>query len=101
MAIDRRRAIAAAAATWASPALSANAAADPLAGGALYSDVKAYAALGEHRTGTAGDAATTEWMARALKAAGYAVERQGFDYPVFELARADLRLRGRTIEGFP
>jgi len=101
MAIDRRRAIAAAAATWASPALSANAAADPLAGGALYSDVKAYAALGEHRTGTAGDAATTEWMARALKAAGYAVERQGFDYPVFELARADLTLRGRTIEGFP
>lgn len=101
MAIDRRQAIAAVAAAWASPALTANAAADPLAGGALYSDVKAYAALGEHRTGTAGDAATTEWMARALVAAGYAVERQGFDYPVFELARADLTLGGRTIAGFP
>ena len=81
--------------------MTAHAAADPLAGAALYADVKAYAALGEHRTGTPGDAATTEWMARALIAAGYAVERQGFDYPVFDLMRADMTLGSRTVEGFP
>ena len=75
--------------------------ADPLAGAALYADLKTYAGLGEHRTGTPGDNATTVWMARALKAAGYAVERQGFDYPVFDLVRSDVTVAGRTIGGFP
>ena len=81
--------------------MTARAAADPLSGAALYADVLAYVALGEHRTGTPGDDATTVWMERALKAAGYAVERQGFDYPVFDLVRSDMSLGGRTIEGFP
>jgi hypothetical protein len=75
--------------------------ADPLAGAALYADVKTYAQLGEHRTGGPGDTATTAWLARALKAAGYAVTRQAFDYDVFEPTRADLALDGRVIEGFP
>jgi hypothetical protein len=100
--IDRRRTILAGLGAAALPATTAQAAApDPLAGAALYADVKAYSDLGEHRTGTAGDAATTVWLERALKAAGYAVERQAFDYPVFELARADLTLGGRGLESFP
>lgn len=86
---------------WAGTVVTAKAAADPLAGAALYADVKTYAGLGEHRTGTPGDAATTEWLAKALTGAGYTVERQGFDYPVFELARAEVTLGGRTLEGFP
>lgn len=81
--------------------MNARAAADPLSGSALYADVKTYSGLGEHRTGTAGDNATTAWLARALRAAGYEVERQGFDYPVFDLVRSDMTLGGRTIEGFP
>lgn len=101
MAIDRREAVLAGLGAWAGAAVSAQAAADPLAGATLYADVKAYADLGEHRTGTAGDAATTVWLEKALKAAGYAVERQGFDYPVFELAHAGLTLGGREIAGFP
>jgi hypothetical protein len=99
--IDRRRAILAGGAWAESATLSHAAAADPLAGAALYADVKTYARLGEHRTGTAGDNATTAWLDRALRAAGYAVERQGFDYPVFDLVRSDLTLGGRTIGGFP
>jgi hypothetical protein len=99
--IDRRQAVLVGLGAWAGTAMTAHAAADPLAGPALYADVKAYADLGEHRTGTPGDNATTIWMERALKAAGYAVERQGFDYPVFDLMRADMTLGGRTIEGFP
>jgi len=101
MRMDRRTAMLAGLGAWAGTAMSARAAADPLAGSALHTDVKAYAALGEHRTGTPGDDATTAWMERALTAAGYAVERQGFDYPVFELAHAQVSLGGRTIEGFP
>lgn len=101
MAIDRREAVLAGLGAWAGAAVSAQAAADPLAGAALYADVKTYASLGEHRTGTSGDAATTAWLENALKAAGYSVERQGFDYPVFELAHAGLTLGGREITGFP
>jgi hypothetical protein len=98
--IDRRQAVLGGLGAAMLPAM-AQAAADPLSGAALYADVKAYAGLGEHRTGTAGDNATTAWLERALKAAGYAVERQGFDYPVFDLVRSDMSLGGRTIEGFP
>jgi hypothetical protein len=102
MGVDRREAMLAGLAAWAGTGVSARAAAaDPLAGAALYADVETYAGLGVHRTGTPGDAATTEWLARGLTAAGYTVERQGFDYPVFELTRADLTLGGRTVEGFP
>jgi hypothetical protein len=100
--IDRRQAVLTGLGAAALPPMTARAATpDPLSGAALYADVKAYAGLGEHRTGTAGDDATTLWMERALKAAGYAVERQAFDYPVFELGHVDISLGGRTLESFP
>jgi hypothetical protein len=101
MAIDRREAVLAGLGAWAGAAVSAQAAADPMAGATLYADVKTYSDLGEHRTGTAGDTATTVWLEKALQAVGYAVERQGFDYPVFELAHAGLKLGGREVVGFP
>lgn len=101
MAVNRRTAIGAGFAVVAGPAAGAGTAAEPLSGAALYADVKAYADLGEHRTGTPGDAVTTAWMDRALTAAGYKVERQGFDYPVFELTQASMSLGGRVLEGFP
>lgn len=102
--LDRRRAVlggAAFAAAAVSNSAAARAATASLAGAPLYADVKAYSALGEHRTGTAGDAATTRWLARALKAAGYQVEIQAFDCPVFDLDRADIVLGGRILESFP
>jgi hypothetical protein len=80
---------------------AAKAATASLAGPALYADVKAYAALGEHRTGTPGDAATTRWMVQALKRAGYAVETQGFDYPIFEVGRCDVEVAPLKLEAFP
>lgn len=76
-------------------------AADPLSGASLYADVKTYAGFGEHRTGTPGDDAVTAWLERELRAAGYAVERQGFDYPVFSLESAAMELAGRRIDAFP
>jgi hypothetical protein len=82
-------------------AMSARAAADPLSGQALYADVRTYAGFGEHRTGIAGDEAVTAWLERELRAAGYATERQGFDYPAFHLAAAGLRVGDRSIQAFP
>jgi len=98
--MDRRTFGALAAASVAAGGAS-RAGADPLAGAALYADVKTYSGFGVHRTGTAGDEATGRWMLRELKRAGYRAERQDFDYPVFELARSDLSLDGRRIEGQP
>lgn len=100
-AIDRRMAVLGGAGLVAGTAMNAGAAVDPLSGEALYADVKAYADLGEHRTGAPGDAATTGWMLQALKRAGYDAAPQGFAYPVFEPRVTTLTLAGRTIEGFP
>ncbi len=99
--VDRRRVLFTGLGAAALKASAAQATPDPLAGEALYADVKTYVSLGEHRTGTAGDAATTVWLDHSLSAAGFAVERQGFDYPVFDLDRADLTVGGHRIEGFP
>ncbi len=101
MRINRRGAVLAGLGVWAGPAVNAQAAADPLDGAALYADVKTYSGLGIHRTGLPGDTATTLWLERALTAAGYAVESQAFDYPVFELGRSDLTLGDHRIAGFP
>src|SRR5437879_7379511 len=101
MAIDRRGAVLAGLGFWAGGAMTARAAADPLSGRALYADVKTYARFGDHRTGTDGDDATATWLEPMLWAAGYTVERQAFDYPMFEPARAELAVGGRTIAGFP
>ena len=80
---------------------STSAAADPLKGSRLYRDVRTYADLGDHRTGTAGDHATTDWLINALAPSGYAAKAQTFDYPVFALNRAELRVGGRSLSGFP
>lgn len=87
--------------TLAAPSLSAAATNDPLSGAALYADVKAYAAMGDHRTGTPGDLAATRWLEAALQKAGWSTERQVFDYPTFRLATAQAVVAGRKIEAFP
>ena len=101
---SRREAVGAGLGAWAmgvSAQAAGKAATRFLQGAALFSDVKAYASQGEHRTGTPGDAATTRWLIETLKGAGYQVEAQGFDYPVFELGRCEIEVSGRTLEGFP
>jgi hypothetical protein len=101
--LDRREAVlgGAALAGVAMSARAARPATAALQGASLYADVKAYSGLGEHRTGTPGDQATTGWMVQALKRAGYRVETQGFDYPVFELGRCEVEAPTLKIEAFP
>jgi hypothetical protein len=95
-----RRGLLAAGAVVAS-GMSAGAAADPLAGAALYNDVLRYDGLGEHRTGTAVDLATSDWLDDALRAAGYSVERQAFAAPVFELDSAVVAVGNTRLDAFP
>lgn len=84
----------------ATPALSA-AGADPLDGTALYAEVTRYALWGDHRTGSAGDMVATGGLQAALVAAGYDVQRQWFDLPVFDLKAAMVRAGGQAFEAFP
>ncbi|HEY2357156.1 MAG TPA: hypothetical protein VGH86_06880 [Phenylobacterium sp.] len=101
MGVDRREALLAGLAAWGVGPVSAQAAADPLAGEALYADVKTYSDLGEHRTGTPGDTATTAWMLKSLRAAGYDAQPQAFDYPVFEVEATALKLGDELFDAFP
>jgi len=51
-----------------------------------------YAAFGGKASGGAGDIACGEWMAAWLNARGFALERQGFDAPFFEIDEAWLQV---------
>ena len=70
-------------------------------GNTLFSTVKKYVSLGEHRTGTPTDLATSEWIGKELKSVGYGVKylefpiRQFFPQKVFLAAGKD------TIQAFP
>jgi len=104
--IDRRSFTAGALLAGASlgwPSIARAAASDPLSGDTLFELVRQYDRLGEHRTGTAGDEATSAWMAAYLRAAGYAVELQPFEVPLFEPVRTEIALaRGAAVtDAFP
>ena len=81
---------------------SAGAAEDFLAGSKLYADVARYASFGSHRFGSAGDRATTDWIAGELQAAGFTVAFQpvvlGRQYFV---DRATAEVDGTTVEATP
>ena len=49
----------------------------------LYQLVKEYAALGDHRTGTAVDRQTVEWLSARISELGGAVELHPFLFPMF------------------
>ncbi|MGH6985395.1 MAG: hypothetical protein ACRED9_00965 [Caulobacteraceae bacterium] len=70
-------------------------------GQALFADVAAYDALGEHRTASRADVATSAWLAERLKRAGMEVSLQGFSAPLFRPGRCVLEVGGRAVETFP
>jgi hypothetical protein len=57
-------------------AIAPGAETDPLAGAKLFRDVESYAGLGVHRTDTAADLKTSEWLRARLEAAGVQMVRQ-------------------------
>jgi hypothetical protein len=74
--------------------------ADPLLGASLMKDVEAYVDFGIHRSGGAGDVATSEWFARRWKALGYDVTQTAFDLPNTDTTTASLEIGGETFDGF-
>jgi hypothetical protein len=104
--IDRRSFTAAALVAGASlafPGRARAAAPDPLSGDALFALVRQYDRLGEHRTATPGDEATSEWMAAKLRAAGFQVSLQPFDIPLFDPVRTEIAISGKppVTDAFP
>ncbi len=72
-----------------------------LSGSALYQSIEHYAALGDHRTATAADRQTSQWLADKLRQAGFAVDSQDFTVEQFFPEQQQLTIAGRNIEVFP
>ncbi|HEY2049869.1 MAG TPA: hypothetical protein VGH03_11030 [Caulobacteraceae bacterium] len=70
-------------------------------GAAMLEDVRAYDAMGEHRTATPADHAASQWLRRRLGAAGLQAELQHFEVPLFVPERRELRLADGVMPVFP
>jgi hypothetical protein len=60
----------------------------------LYKDVKAYAAMGEHRTAAEPDRKTSHWLRQQLEGFGFNARLEPFSVRQFFLERAELTLDG-------
>lgn len=76
------------------------AAVDPLSGAALMKEVEDYVSFGVHRSGGAGDVATSDWFAAHWRALGYEVEQQAFEIPNADTTTAAVTIGGETFDGF-
>lgn len=74
---------------------------DPLSGDSLWRDVDHYARLGDHRTASRGDEATSVWLRERFQALGFAVETPRFAFPLFEPTACDVTLGQGRCEAFP
>ena len=92
--IDRRTTLALGLATGL-PTGMAHAAAGP----SLMDDVRHYAALGPHRTGTPGNLATLDWVEARLRAAGFAVQRQPMRYADQDITRTVIATGAVELQG--
>ena len=71
----------------------------PLTGDALFADVEHYAAITDHRTGSAGDRLTARWLALELREAGYTVEEQPWELTQYFPASYSFSFGGDSIDG--
>ena len=76
------------------------ASADPFAGHKLMTDVETYVGFGTHRTGSAGDVATSDWFARHWRSLGYTVEQTDVTCPNADTHVAKLRIGDQAFDGF-
>jgi hypothetical protein len=75
--------------------------AGPLSGARLYEDVIAYYNLGEHRTATEADLATSQWLIGQLRATGLKATTQSFGLRQFFVHQTRLTVGDRNINAFP
>lgn len=67
----------------------------------LFNDVKAYSALGEHRTAGKADRETSAWLAKQLEGFGFTAKLLPFRVRQFQFESARLEANGRPIPCFP
>jgi hypothetical protein len=67
----------------------------------LFNDVKAYSALGEHRTASKVDRDTSAWLAKQLEGFGFSSKLVPFRVHQFQFDSARLVANGRPIPCFP
>ena len=72
----------------------------PLSKPDLYQIVETYAGFGPHRTGSAADRATADWLAERLAELGGAVEKQPFEFSRFE-HETTLTAGGVPVDALP
>jgi hypothetical protein len=70
-------------------------------GDALYRDLVAYCELGDHRTGTDVDIATSSWLADELRAAGLETDLEPYTLQQFFIERVALEVGGIPLTAFP
>lgn len=63
--------------------------------------LQAWDAQGTHRTGTSGDKAGAEWLAREAAALGAEVTSEEFEFDRLDIVEAYLEIEGQRIEGVP
>ncbi len=74
--------------------------ADPFGGEKLLADVEAYVNFGSHRTGSAGDLATSDWFAKHWTGLGYEIEQTDVSCPNADTHVAKLRIGAEAFDGF-
>ena len=70
-------------------------------GDQVAADIAAWDAIGEHRTGTAGDRLAADWLADNVRDAGVTPRRDDFRLSRWVLRRCEIEVDGTTIEGVP
>lgn len=73
---------------------------DPFAGDKLMADVETYVRFGMHRTGSAGDVATSDWFAKRWSELGYEIKQTEFPTPNADTTVARLEVGGQAFDGF-
>lgn len=68
---------------------------------ALMRDVEHYAALGNKRSGGAGELAVGAWLEGELRALGFDCERHAIDAPWFEPEQAELVVGAQRLPAYP
>jgi len=74
---------------------------DYLSGESLYQDVLTCSSFGDHRTATAGEEKTTDWMAKRLRTFGLEVSFQSFPQETWFVKETGLTVNGTDIGCFP
>jgi hypothetical protein len=73
---------------------------DVFSGSRLMADVETYVGFGTHRTGSAGDLATSDWFASHWRGLGYEIEQTGVEAPNADTTVARLTAGGAAFDGF-